>query len=106
MMKVDDKIFKVTHPKEYIRKVLNEHRSLKLEGFPTFTGGLVGYFSFDYFKYSEPSIIKNQKDNGFNDVDLMLFDKVICFDHFKQKLILIVNIGTNDLQKNYKKGIK
>ena len=36
----------------------------------------------------------------------MLFDKVICFDHFKQKLILIVNIGTNDLQKNYKKGIK
>ena len=91
---------------EYIRKVLNEHRSLKLEGFPTFTGGLVGYFSFDYFKYSEPSIIKNQKDNGFNDVDLMLFDKVICFDHFKQKLILIVNIGTNDLQKNYKEGIK
>ena len=106
MMKVNDKIFKVEHPKEYIRKVLNENRSLKLEGFPTFTGGLVGYFSFDYFKYSEPSIIKNQKDNGFNDVDLMLFDKVICFDHFKQKLILIVNIKTDDLQKNYKKGIK
>ena len=106
MMKVDDKIFKVTHPKEYIRKVLNEHRSLKLEGFPTFTGGLVGYFSFDYFKYSEPSIIKSQKDNGFNDVDLMLFDKVICFDHFKQKMILIVNIETNNLQKNYKQGIK
>ena len=36
----------------------------------------------------------------------MLFDKVICFDHFKQKLILIVNIKTDDLQKNYKKGIK
>ena len=52
-------------------------------------------------------IIKSHdKDNGFNDVDLMLFDKVICFDHFKQKLILIVNIGTNDLQKNYKKGIE
>ena len=101
MMKINDKIFKVEHPKEYIRKVLNENRSLKLEGFPTFTGGLV-----DYFKYSEPSIIKNQKDNGFNDVDLMLFDKVICFDHFKQKLILIVNIKTDDLQKNYKKGIK
>ena len=38
MMKVNDKIFKVEHPKEYIRKVLNENRSLKLEGFPTFTG--------------------------------------------------------------------
>ena len=51
-------------------------------------------------------LLKIKKDNGFNDVDLMLFDKVICFDHFKQKLILIVNIGTNDLQKNYKEGIK
>ena len=104
MMKVDDKIFKVTHPKEYIRKVLNEHRSLKLEGFPTFTGGLVGYFSFDYFKYSEPSIIKNQKDNGFNDVDLMLFDKVVAFDNFRQKIVLIANMKTDNLDKNYKKA--
>ena len=45
MMKVNDKIFKVEHPKEYIRKVLNENRSLELEGFPTFTGGLVGYLN-------------------------------------------------------------
>ena len=29
MMKVNDKIFKVEHPKEYIRKVLNENLSLK-----------------------------------------------------------------------------
>ena len=28
----------------------------------------------------------------FKDVDLMLFDKVIAFDHFRQKIILIVNI--------------
>lgn len=106
MMKVDDQIFEVSHPKEYIKKILNQYRSVQLEGFPTFTGGLVGYFSFDYLKYSEPSVDVVKEDNGFNDVDLMLFDKVICFDHFRQKIILIVNMETNDLEINYQKALK
>lgn len=106
MMKVDNQIFEVSHPKEYIKKILNQYRSVQLEGFPTFTGGLVGYFSFDYLKYSEPSVDVVKEDNGFNDVDLMLFDKVICFDHFRQKIILIVNMETNDLETNYQKALK
>ena len=106
MIKVDDQIFEVSHPKEYIKKILNQYRSVQLEGFPTFTGGLVGYFSFDYLKYSEPSVDVVKEDNGFNDVDLMLFDKVICFDHFRQKIILIVNMETNDLETNYQKALK
>ena len=38
---------------------------------------------------------------GFKDVDLMLFDKVIAFDHFRQKIILIVNIRCEDLKTEY-----
>lgn len=106
MMKVDQHLFPVSHPKDYIRKLLNQYKSIQLEGFPTFTGGLVGYFSFDYFKYSEPSIDVVKKDDGFNDVDLMLFDKVICFDHFRQKIILIVNMETDDLCTNYQKATR
>ena len=40
----------VAHPGEALRKVLAEYKSPTLEGFPTFTGGLVGYFSYDYIK--------------------------------------------------------
>ena len=39
-----------------------------------------------------------------NDVDLMLFDKVIAFDHYKNKIYLIANISTNDLERNYNKA--
>lgn len=105
-MKIDNQLFEVHHPKDEIRKLLNKHRSIKLDGFPSFTGGLVGYFSFDYLKYSEPSIKVNDYDNGFNDVDLMMFDKVICFDHFTQKIILIVNARVKDLENSYLKAIK
>ena len=60
-----------------------------MEGLPPFTGGLVGYFSYDYIKYSEPGLVLDAADTeGFQDVDLMLFDKVIAFDNYRQKIIL------------------
>ena len=72
---------------------------------PTFTGGLVGYFSYDYIKYGEQSLNLNANDEEkFNDVDLMLFDKVIAFDNYRQKIILIVNIKVENLEVNYRKA--
>ena len=44
------------HPAAYIKELMKKYTSPKLEGFPSFTGGLVGYFSYDYIKYSEPKI--------------------------------------------------
>ncbi|HCC03192.1 MAG TPA: anthranilate synthase component I, partial [Ruminococcaceae bacterium] len=48
---------------------------------------------YDYVKYSEPELKLDAEDQeNFNDVDLMLFDRVIAFDHFRQKIVLIANI--------------
>ncbi len=92
-------------PQTYIETILNEHRSPKLPDMPSFTGGLVGYFSYDYIKYEEPTLNLDAKDEeGFKDFDLMLFDKVIAFDHLKQQIILIVNIKTDALEENYAKA--
>lgn len=93
-------------PEEIIRKILKDHKSPKIEGLPTFTGGLVGYFSYDYIKYSEPTLQLDAKDEeGFKDVDLMLFNKVIAFDNYRQKIILITNISTEDIENSYIQGI-
>ena len=92
----------VTHPGKYLRQILEQYKSPKLEGMPPFTGGLVGYFSYDYIKYSEPSLTLDAKeDEHFKDMDLMLFAKVICFDNYRQKIQLIVNCKTDNLETNY-----
>ena len=89
-----------------IRNIIKENRSPKLEYLPSFTGGLVGYFSYDYIKYSEPTLKLDAKDEeGFQDVNLMLFHKVIAFDNYKQKIILIVNIKTDDVEANFNKAL-
>lgn len=95
------------HPGEYIKEVLERYKSPKVEGLPTFTGGLVGYFSYDYLKYSEPKLNLDAEDvEGFKDVDLMLFDKVIAFDNYHQKIFIIANAGTEDLEKEYSRCIE
>lgn len=93
---------KAKHPGDYIRQVLKDNKSPRISGLPPFTGGLVGYFSYDYMKYAEPTLRLDAEDReGFKDVDLMLFDKVIAFDHFRQKIILIVNIRCEELETEY-----
>ena len=97
-MKIGSLQFQTDDPGQYIRQVLAEHRSPKVEELPSFTGGLVGYFSYDYLKYAEPGLCLDARDSeGFKDVDLMLFDKVVCFDNYRQKLILIVNMELPEL---------
>ncbi|MGE4354437.1 MAG: anthranilate synthase component I [Oscillospiraceae bacterium] len=93
------------NPAAIIRDVITENRSPRMKHLPPFTGGLVGYFSYDYIKYAEPGLILDANDEeGFKDLDLMLFDKVIAFDHYRQKIILIVNIGCSDLESGYKRA--
>ena len=95
------------HPGEYIKEVLERYKSPKVEGLPTFTGGLVGYFSYDYLKYSEPKLNLDAEDvEGFKDVDLMLFDKVIPFDNLHRKIFIIANAGTEDLENEYSRCIE
>jgi len=102
IMRIGDKEFETKNPSDEIRKLLNEYKSVKVEGLPSFTGGLVGYFSYDYLKYSEPSLKLDAKDTeNFKDVDLMLFDKVIAFDNVKQKIVLIKNIRLDNCEEEY-----
>jgi len=104
---VNGKLFKTNQPSKYIQKILDDYKSPKFSYLPPFTGGLVGYFSYDYIKYAEPSLKLDALDEEkFKDVDLMLFDKVIAFDNLKQQMILIINVKTDNFEKNYNCALK
>lgn len=99
--------FVCSDPAAEIRRILHQYKSPRLEELPTFTGGFVGYFACEYIRYIEPTLDVPVPDDDpamVNDVDLMLFDKVIAFDHYKNKIYLIANIGTEDLERNYNKA--
>ena len=102
---IGDVKMKTDDPNHEIRALLGRYRSPRLDFLPSFTGGLVGYFSYDYLSYSEKSLRNDIPDpEDFKDVDLMLFDKVIAFDNVKQKLILIANMNLADGEAGYNKA--
>ncbi len=108
VMKAGEITFETQNPSQVLREILAQYKSPRFAYLPTFTGGLVGYFAYDYLGYSEPKArTKAQDTENFKDVDLMLFDQVIAFDNLKQKIVLIVNmpLQPDTLETNYNKAI-
>jgi anthranilate synthase component 1 len=99
----ETKVIQCDKPFEELRKLLEDYKSPKIEGLPPFTGGLVGYFSYEMIGYAEP-VLKIQSSE-FNDFDLMLFDKVIAYDHLKQKISIVINMKTDKILENYGKAV-
>jgi len=100
------RIEKSGSPVDVIRDMIAGYKSPRIPYLPPFTGGFVGYFGYDFVRHFIPGLsLHAVDDSGFPEVYLMLMDKVIAFDHFKQKIYIIVNISVEDLEHNYRKGI-
>lgn len=95
---------KVTTDKPYdeVRKYLANYKTPKFDDIPPFTGGLVGYYGYAMIACAEPVLKLKRGDT--NDFDLMLFDKIIAYDHLSQKLTVIVNMKTYDYERQYRQA--
>lgn len=91
------------NPITVLKNVVASYRSPKRKELPTFTGGFVGYFSYEMIGYTESKV--ECKQSEFPIFDLLLFDKVIVFDHLKQKVLAIVNAKTEEGKKGYEGAI-
>ena len=103
----NEEVFESLDPMNEIRKIISKYKSPQFDYLPSFTGGFVGYASYDTVKYMEKTLkFKSYDEANFNDYHFMLFDKVIAFDNIRQKIVLIVNISIDNLEENYKKAEK
>lgn len=90
-------------PMDALREQLEKYESPKIEGMPTFTGGFVGYFGYEMIGYEEPKL--KIKTSDVDDYHLMLFDKVIAFDHLRQKIMVIANMKAKDGLQGYNSAL-
>ena len=90
-------------PNDILRALMAQYKAPRIEGFPPFTGGLVGYYAYRMIGYAEPTL--HLRSSDVDDFDLMLFDKVIAFDNLRQKIILIANMSLAEPEVNYSKAV-
>ena len=90
-------------PMDALREQLEKYKSTKIKGMPTFTGGFVGYFGYEMIGYAEPKL--NLKESEIDDYHLMLFDKIIAYDHLRQKIMVIANMKSKDGLQGYNSAL-
>ncbi|MCX7917657.1 MAG: anthranilate synthase component I [bacterium] len=103
---VIEKLEKKT-PLKIINEFLKKYSSIKIKSMPSFTGGFVGFVSYDYIRRIEkiPNICKD--DLLIPDFIFFFPRKLIIFDHFKRIVFLIVNIfvrNEKSLKEIYDEG--
>ena len=82
--KAGEKLLLGADPAKEIRKILAGYRSPRFSQLPPFTGGLVGYFAYDFIGYSEP--------------------KAKVHVHVRQKIVLMVNMFLKDGEQGYQQA--
>ena len=85
-------------PLEFIREFQQRYRVPELPGLPRFTGGMVGYFSYDTVRFIEERLANSTPDDELNtpDILLMVSDELVVFDNLSGKLILITHANPED----------
>lgn len=86
---------KTGDPIKELRRIFSQYKSVRIRGLPNFTGGAVGYFSYDAGRLFERLPDKQEDDLRLWDIYLAFFDTIIAFDHFENKILTISNAPIN-----------
>ena len=78
-------------PLAFIKDFQAGYRVPELPGMPRFSGGLVGYFSYDTVRYVEPRLAHSSPPDvlGTPDILLMVSNDVIVFDNLRGRMTLV-----------------
>jgi anthranilate synthase component 1 len=80
-------------PMVALQKELSVHKYVKIPEVPTFTGGAIGYVSFDCIQHFEPKTARKLKDPlNIPEAVFMLVDTLLIYDHIYQTLKVVSHV--------------
>ena len=98
-------------PVEALAALQLRYRAESAPGAPPFTGGAVGYISYDAVRWVERIPAANPSDPEMPWVSLAYYDTVLAFDHLRHRVVLVANArieagaGETELRRAYEQAI-
>ena len=92
-----------------LENYLKSYNQATVEGLAPFSGGAVGYASYETIQEIEPRVqCKSKADLGMPDAIFGIFDTIISFDRLKQKIQVIghIDLSKHDLESGYKAAVE
>ncbi len=99
---------KTNSPLEEIQKIMSAYHPYKDPDLEHFSGGAIGYLSYDIVQYFE-DIRVGKKKVDFPEILLFITDSLIVFDHMTGRVKIISTIKTGDgieAEKAYELSVK
>lgn len=92
---------------QLVNELLKKYQTPHIKGLPPFTGGLTGYFAYDYVKYVTTQLDQPIEDDlGLDDAELMLTKTVIAFNH-RSKIVTISRVlSRSEFENHYEDVLK
>ena len=89
---------KVKDPLRALEDFMGNYHPVLQDSLPRFSGGAVGYLSYDVVRFFERIPEQLQKDIDLYDCSFMITDTLLVFDNLKKKIKVIFNVFLADRQ--------
>ncbi len=86
-----------------LRELLNNFRTARIPGLPPFTGGAVGFLSYDFVHQFEKLPRTAVSDLDIPEAYFIFVDLVVAFDHILNKVWVIVNPGAREQELGFRR---
>ncbi len=83
-------------PLEELRRLMAPYRAVHVAGLPRFTGGVVGYASYDMIRYYENLGDGPADDRNVPDLSFGLYRTMVIFDHVNKTVKVVANAHVQD----------
>ncbi len=84
-------------PLHEVERIMSGFRPVKVEGLPVFSGGAVGFLSYDMVRFFEPTVPRAPRDHlGLPEMAFLITGSVVIFDHRFRKILVVANVCTDD----------
>ncbi|MBC7289029.1 MAG: anthranilate synthase component I [Armatimonadetes bacterium] len=93
-------------PLDVLKEILSRYQYVPLPGWRRFPGGLVGYMAYDLVRFFEELPAEKPDDLGLPDIQFMLADTLVVFDHVLHRVRVVANAHVHgDPQQAYWEAI-
>ena len=79
-------------PLDEIKKIMQDFKSVEVNGLPRFFGGLVGYIGYDTVRFFENIPDKNKDDLKIPEILMILTDTLLIFDRLNHTIKIVNNV--------------
>lgn len=95
-------------PLAILRRLMQSFRFVEIQGLPRFSGGAVGYISYDSVSYYEPVVCQNKDLLQLPDAYFIFSDTLVVFDHINHtlKIIAHAHLDGRPLKQVYDAAVK